>query len=283
MKFGLNALQVPLHQLPEAARAAEEAGYESLWMADHLVFASHTTSRYPYSPDGSSPVGPNTPFPDPLVSLAAAAATTSRLKLGTAVYVLPLRNPVVSAKLAATVDVVSGGRLLFGVGLGWMAEEFTLAGEEFAGRIARAEECVQVMKSLWTDGQSDFRGRFYDVRGAHQAPKPVQQPHPPLIFGGETDAALRRAARLGDGWIGMKHTPETARAALAKLRAYRQEAGRPMEGFEVTTLGGAAPGVGAVRALAEAGVHRLNVYPFAGGGSPIDSLRRYAEEVIARL
>jgi probable F420-dependent oxidoreductase len=283
VKFGLNALQVPPHQLAEVARAAEEAGYESLWMPDHLVFASQTASRYPYNADGSSPVGPDTPFPDPLVSLAAAAATTSRLKLGTAVYVLPLRNPVVSAKLAATVDVVSGGRLLFGLGVGWMAEEFALSGEDFAARVARAEECVQVMKSLWAGGASDFRGEYYDVRGAHQAPKPVQQPHPPLIFGGETEAALRRAARLGDGWIGMRHTPDSARAVIEKLRAHRERAGKADAGFEITTLGGPAPDAETVRALEAAGVHRLNVYPFGKSGSPVDNLHRYAEEVVTRV
>lgn len=279
----MNSLQIPPSQLAETAAAAEQLGFESIWMPDHLVFGTRTESRYPYNPDGNSPVGPDTPFLDPLVALAFVAAATKHLKLGTAVYVLPLRNPVVSAKLAATVDVLSGGRLLLGLGVGWMAEEFAIAGETFDNRAARAEESLQVMQQLWSEGETDFHGEHYDVGPAHMQPKPVQQPHPPILFGGETDAALRRAARLGDGWIGMRHTAETIVPVIEKLDRYRMQAERGSQPFEIAVLGGSAPGADAVRALEDAGADRVIVYPFSPNEQPIAALRDYAEHVVSRV
>ncbi len=283
MKIGVNILQVRPERLTAAAQAAERLGYESLWVSDHLAFGSSTESRYPYSPSGESPVGPSTPFLEPLATLSFVAAATERIRLGTAIYVLPLRSPVATAKLASTVDVLSNGRLLFGLGVGWMAEEFIIAGEDFSNRVKRSRECVEVMKALWTQDVASFDGAFYHLADAWMTPKPVQQPHPPLIFGGETDAALRRAAILGDGWIGMKHSSETARPLIDKLNRFREEAGRGSEPFEITVLGGPAPEVEAVKSLEEIGVHRVNVYPFGRGGTPEEDLDRFAQEVIARL
>ncbi len=283
MKVGVNALAIPHGELAEAARAAEALGYESLWMPDHLVFPSATQSRYPYSADGSSPVGPAAPFPDPLVTLSYVAAVTSRLKLGTAVYILPLRNPVASAKLASTVDALSGGRLVFGLGAGWMAEEFAIAGELFDDRQARLEESVAVIRALWSDGAAAFHGRFYDFEDAHMQPKPVQKPHPPLLFGGETTSALRRAARLGDGWIGMHHTPETLSRTIERLARYRDEAGTSAGRLEITLLGGAAPAAATIQALGQAGADRVIVYPFRRGNSAIDDLTDYAQSVLAKV
>ncbi len=283
MKIGVNILQVRPERLTAAAQAAERLGYESLWVSDHLAFGSSTESRYPYSPSGESPVGPSTPFLEPLATLSFVAAATERIRLGTAIYVLPLRSPVATAKLASTVDVLSNGRLLFGLGVGWMAEEFIIAGEDFSNRVKRSRECVEVMKALWTQDVASFDGAFYHLADAWMTPKPVQQPHPPLIFGGETDAGLRRAAILGDGWIGMKHSSETARPLIDKLNRFREEAGRGSEPFEITVLGGPAPEVEAVKSLEEIGVHRVNVYPFGTGGTPEEDLDRFAQEVVARL
>lgn len=283
VKFGVNVMQVSPERLAGAACAADDLGFDCLWVPDHLVFAPVVESRYPYSADGSSPVGPATPFMDPLTTLAYAAAVTKRVRLGTAIYILPIRNPVVTAKVAATLDVLSGGRLILGLGVGWMEEEFRIAGEEFATRGARTDECVAVMKALWTAEEATFKGRFYEFEAARLEPKPVQKPHLPLVFGGETDIALRRAATSGDGWIGMRHTAETVTPQVKKLRRFREEAGRSAEPFEITVLGGPTIDPVTARELGDAGVDRINVYPWQKGSSAAEDLKRFAEDVIARV
>lgn len=279
MKVGFNALPIAAGQLAEASHAGESAGFESIWVPDHVVFPSGTDSRYPYSADGSSPVGPNTPFLEPLTALAHVAAVTSKLMLGTAVYILPLRKPAVTAKAAATVDALSGGRLLFGVGTGWMAEEFAIVHEPFDHRFARTEECIAAIRALWA-GETSFHGEYYQFTGAHMEPRPKSLP--PIILGGETTMALRRAARLGDGWIGMHQTGDSVRPIIEALRGHRAEAGRTGP-FEITVLGGASPDVQLLQALADAGVDRTIVYPFLRGIPAAESLQRYGEEVITRI
>lgn len=283
MKFGLNVMLVRPDSLAATARAADDMGFDCIWIPDHLVFGEQIASRYPYNDDGSAPFKTSTPFMDPLATLAYLAAVTERIKLGTAIYILPLRNPVVTAKVAATVDVLSAGRLLLGIGVGWMQEEFHTAGEDFRTRGARTDEAVHVMKALWTNEEAEFAGRFYSLGPVRLEPKPVQIPHPPLIFGGESEAALRRAANLGDGWIGMRHTATSAAAKIQTLRRYRDEAGRLDDPFEITVLGGPTITVQDARDLADAGVDRINVYPWRRNGRPGDDLERFRDEVVSKL
>ncbi len=249
--------------LTTVASAADELGYESVWIWEHLVYPKVIRSKYPYSPDGTPPFADDRTL-DPWVTLGHIAAVTKRIRLGTNIYILPLRNPFITARSVLTVDILSGGRVMLGAGVGWLAEEYELLGEDFHNRGQRAEEIVAVLKALWTQPEPEYHGRFYDFGPVRFEPKPVQKPHPPIIFGGESDAAMRRAARLGDGWIssGALETPETAAAKVAKLMAWRREAGRADEPFEITVVGGAWLDREALRRFEEAGVTRLLMAPW---------------------
>ena len=266
MKFALHAVGCGSTARPEilaeVARKAEALEFESVWIPEHLVVPMTMRTAYPYAADGKFPGGPRVALHDPFVALAFVAACTSRLRLGTGVYVLPLRNAVSVAKAAASLDVLSNGRLLFGIGVGWLEEEFEAVGMPFRDRAARTREAIRMMKRLWTEDAPSFEGRFHRFAPLGFNPKPVQQPHPPIILGGESPAALKRAAEMGDGWIGVAHTPDTVQPLLAVLRDHAARAGRDPNGLEITV--GPAPGLAldrnAVRAFAAAGVHRLIVF-----------------------
>jgi len=234
VKVGVALFRLRPERVAAVARHAEGLGFESVWVPEHLVLPTHITSRYPYAPDGVAPFSPDAPHLDPLVLLTHVAAATARIRLGTSVYLLPLRHPLVTARLAMSLDVLSGGRLTLGVGVGWLAEEFQAAGIDFQTRAARTRECVRALRTLWTETEPEFHGRFFSFGPLRFEPKPVQQPHPPIVFGGETEAALRRAAALGDGWYGVGHTPESAAVQATKLRALLAAAGRGAAPFELT-------------------------------------------------
>lgn len=279
------AVGVPLfllrpEQLAPVAVRAEALGFESVWVAEHLVFPLEIRSRYPYTPEGIAPVNPATPLLDPLLVLMQVGAVTRRIRLGTNVYILPLRHPLSVARMALTVDVLSGGRLSFGVGVGWMAEEFVAAGVDFASRGARAREYVRALRVLWTEPEPAFRGRYVSFGPVRFEPKPVQRPHPPILFGGETEAALRRAAALGDGWYGVGHTPASARDQVVRLRAMLAAAGRSAAPFEVTVShGGGDLSPDDLGRYAEAGVDRVVALPWRRGRDAEDSLARMAERL----
>jgi probable F420-dependent oxidoreductase len=222
MKFALHGIgtgsTVKPEPLAQVARKAEQLGYESLWVPEHLAVPVEMRTPYPYAPDGKFPGGPMVALHDPFLALTYAAACTERIKLGTGVFVLPLRNAIAVAKSVASLDVLSNGRLLFGVGIGWLADEFEAVGSSFADRAVRTREAIRMMKVLWTEETPRFEGRFHRFPPLGFNPKPVQKPHPPIILGGETRPALKRAAEPGDGWYGAHHTPESVRKPLAMLR-----------------------------------------------------------------
>lgn len=294
MKFAVHAVGCGSTAKPETlamvARKAEALGFESAWIPEHLAVPVTMRSPYPYSPDGKFPGGATVALHDPFVALAYVAACTTRIKLGTGVFVLPLRNALAVAKAVASLDVLSNGRFLFGIGVGWLADEFEAVGMPFADRAARTREAIRMMQQLWSEDTPAFSGRFHNFAPLGFNPKPVQQPHPPLILGGEKPAALRRAAEVGDGWIGVAHTPESVRAIVATLHEHRVRAGRAVAGFEITVAPppGQAVDHDRARAYADAGVHRLIV--FSPGFVPrarIESdlfphMERFAEAVIAR-
>src|SRR5262245_55465265 len=216
LKIGVPLFMVRPENMSAVAVRAEQLGFESVWVAEHLVFPTQIRSRYPYAAEGVPPINPATPLLDPLLVLMQVAARTERIRLGTNVYILPLRHPLAVARMAMTLDLLSNGRLTFGVGLGWLAEEFDAAGIDFASRGARRREYVRAIRALWTEDAPSFDGRFVSFQPVKFEPKPVQKPHPPIVFGGESDAALRRAAALGDGWYGVGHTPDSARGQVAR-------------------------------------------------------------------
>jgi probable F420-dependent oxidoreductase len=198
MKFGLFGMNMRPCVTPDAiatiARAAEAAGFESFWGGEHLALAD------PQIP--SSPMSPTIEFVDLCVTMAFAAARTRTLRFGTGIMILPLRNPVVLAKQLASVDVMSGGRLIFGVGIGNLEFEFAAVGMPFDHKGKRAEEAIAAMRALWSMQRAEFQGRFFSFAGVRAEPRPVKQPHLPIIFGGKSRHAYSRVARLGDGWYG---------------------------------------------------------------------------------
>ena len=212
----------------------EERGFESVWVAEHVVMFDDYDSRYPYADDGRFPGGGDTGLLEPLTALTYLAAVTDTIRLGTGICLVAQRNPVYTAKQVVDLDVLSGGRVDFGVGVGWLREEFDVVAMPFEDRGARAREHLEVMKELWVNETASYKGTFYDLPPCSLYPKPVQQPHPPIHFGGETTAALRRAADLGQGWYGFNRTPDEVPEALARLDRLLEERGRSRDDFEIS-------------------------------------------------
>lgn len=219
--------------LRELGQTAEELGFESLWVAEHVVLFDEYTSRYPYSPDGRMPGGGDGVL-EPFTSLAFLAAATQRIRLGTGVCLVPQRNPVYTAKEAANVDWLSGGRLELGVGVGWLAEEFAAAGVPFAHRGARCRSYLEVMKRLWCDDVSEYSDAFYTLPACRQYPKPLQRPHPPIHFGGESDPALRRVAELGQGWLPFDLGPDELAQRTLRLKDLLAQRGRNLSDIRIS-------------------------------------------------
>lgn len=218
----------------QVARAAEDLGFHSLWVPEHVVLFDEYQSKYPYSGDGRIGVAPGRGILDPFAALAFAAAVTERIRLGTGICLVPQRNPVYTAKDVASVDWLSGGRLDFGVGIGWLKEEFAALGMPWAKRAQRTREYLEVMRRLWCDEISEYHGELYDLEPCRQEPKPVQQPHPPIHFGGESDAALERVADIGQGWYGFDLGPGELADRLAHLGTLLKQRGRTRDEIYVS-------------------------------------------------
>ncbi len=208
------------------AKLAEEHGFDSLWVSDHVVVPRGLDSRYPYRRDGAFPVQPEVPMLEPIATLLFAAAVTERVKLGTTVLIIPMRNPIVTAKQLASLDVLSNGRLILGVGAGWMEEECEMLGVPFKQRGARLDEYIQLFKALWTEENPSFHGKFWQIEEVGFAPKPIQRPHPPIWVGGHSAPALRRAGRMADGWHAVGIEPDHLREQFQEVQRHAQEAGR---------------------------------------------------------
>jgi probable F420-dependent oxidoreductase len=212
----------------DAARNLESAGFDSLWVSDHVVMPEHITSWYPFAEDGVATWPSDTPYLEAVVVLALAAAVTNRVRLGTAVLVLPQRNPVLLAKQVATVDAVSGGRFDLGVGAGWLAEEFVALGARFGGRGARMETWIEVLRDCWT-GRPAARQDAYPLADGILVLPATAAPVPVLI-GGHSPKALERAGRIGDGWLGQQSVPDlgpaTLTAEIATIRLWAERSGR---------------------------------------------------------
>jgi len=262
MKIGLFAPLANPFATPEYLRtlgaAAEERGFDSIWVAEHVVLFDNYRSAYPYAPDGKLPVAQETGILDPFVALGFLAAATKRIRLGTGICLVPQRNPVYTAKEVATADWLSGGRLDFGVGVGWLAEEFAAVGVPFDRRGARARAYIEVMRRLWSDAVSAYDGEFYRLPPSRQYPKPVQQPHPPVHFGGESDAALRRAADLGQGWYGFGLDPGQSAERIGRLEAMLRKRGRRREDVLVSICPYTRPAdLDLIHRYADAGVDQV--------------------------
>jgi probable F420-dependent oxidoreductase len=274
VKFGVPLGLVHPGIWRDLAVEADRLGFESVWLPEHLVFATDlSTATYPGT--GSPGINPATPLFDAPAYLCALAAVTQRVKLGTAVYLYALRHPFVAARAFATLDHISGGRAIVGVGAGWYEGEWLAAGIDFATRGPRLDEAIEVSRRLWTEEAVEHHGTYYDFPEVAFEPKPVQD-RLPVIAGGESKAALRRAARLCDGWISMPHNLETIAPHLDRLRAYREEAGREDEPFEITVHAYELSGPGEIPAWEALGVDRLIVRPWRRTGEAADRLAAFA-------
>ncbi|MGX4688152.1 TIGR03619 family F420-dependent LLM class oxidoreductase [Streptomyces sp. JNUCC 63] len=271
--FGISLLRVAPRQWIEVAQEAERLGFESVWMSEHLVLPiGMAPSNYP---DGKLPIRPDTPLFDVMVYLAAIAAGTTTLRLGTFIYQLGLRHPFIGARAVATLDVVSGGRVELGVGAGWMPEEWAAAGVEFRGRGRRLDEALEVCRRLWEEPVTEHRGEFFAFPPVAFEPKPVQE-RLPVHVGGESDAALRRAVRSGEGWIGMHHTPQSVAPVLARLEELTGAAGTERR---LTTTVAAPPGpLVDVEGWRASGVDRVLVAPWQRSRDALEGMRRFARE-----
>ena len=285
----------------ELTPAIEEAGYDSIWISDRTVFPNDLPARYPdqYGPGKADPEAQN--VLEALTVLSYVAGATSRCRLGMSVLVLPFRNPVLNAKMVTTLDVLSGGRVIFGVGVGWMPEEFEAMGASYEDRGALTDEHIEMFKALCADGTPEYHGRHFDYSGMTFFPKPVQRPHPPIWVGGNTRAALHRTARLGDAWHGIRLTPPELVHKRHQLHELCEQAGRPPDSVQATlrlTLslgqplssdsGDRVPMSGSVSQIRddiaryeEAGLDYMVLSVAANTTSAtVDDIRRFADEVV---
>jgi probable F420-dependent oxidoreductase len=219
--------------LDAVAQGAEERGLGTVWVGEHVVLFPEYASSYPYAEDGRIPAPPGSGLLEPLVTLTYLAARTSTVRLGTAMLLLPQRNPVYVAKEVSTLDWLSGGRVDLGVGVGWLKEEFEALNVPWARRGKRTDEYLDVLHTLWTDDVSSFQGELYHLDPCEMFPKPLQQPVP-VHIGGETPAALRRVARTAQGWHTFNRTPGELATGLAELDGYLDAAGRSRDDLRIT-------------------------------------------------
>jgi probable F420-dependent oxidoreductase len=288
MKFGLRYASLGKYAngpaAVELAQAAEEAGFESMWTVEHVVVPRDYQSKYPYSPTGRMGSGlEDFPIPDPLIWLAYVASATRRIRLGTAILILPQRNPVVTAKAVATLDhLAGGGRVLLGIGVGWLAEEFATLGVPFADRGERTDEYVAAMRALWSQECASFHGRFVRFDNVFCRPLPPER-RIPIIVGGDTLLAARRAGRLGDGYFPARGAPQEL---FDEMKRAADAAGRDWKTIELTVSAPADPKE--IEVLARRGIARVGVPVSSGAGLPAqvktpDDVLRYGKDVIARF
>ena len=283
------------------ARLVEELGYDSLWVSDHAVMPTRIESRYPYRSSGEFILGSEEDILEPMTTLTFLAALTRRVRLGISVLVLPYRNPVLNAKMLTTLDVLSNGRTIVGVGVGWMKEEFEVLEADYANRGVVTDEHIKIFRALCTEEDPTFPGKHHDVDKIKFFPKPVQKPHPPIWVGGTSRRAMDRAATLGEGWHTVRMRPlELARGRQHLLRL-RSELGLDTHGFEVsirTTLeltkdplgdrrvpfrGSLPQVVEDLKEYADAGAAHIVLAPAGDDFEAMaHNLRRFADEVIPR-
>ena len=258
MKIGISTF--PTDYSPDVAavaRRAEALGFESLWVPEHVMLPVASSTTWPGSAEGVIPKV-YADIADPFVALARASGVTERLMLGTAICLVPERNPLLLAKEVASLDMFSGGRFLFGVGAGWLREELELLGGDFDRRWGQTKEAVLAMKELWTRTKSEFHGEFYDFPPVYSFPRPVQRPHPPVLLGGMAERVFKRVVEWGDGWIPNRVTPAEVREGRVRLDELAQAAGRDPSSIQIT-VSGQPPDAGLIEEYGEAGADRVIV------------------------
>jgi probable F420-dependent oxidoreductase len=282
--------------LGEWVSVVEECGAESVWAVEHVVVAADYDPRYPYSKDGRMPSGSGVasgavPMTDPLDTLAYVAAVSSTVKLGTGVVVAPLHGPAVLAKRVSTIDNLSGGRMLVGLGIGWQREEYDTVGVPFRQRGARLEECIGAMRALWTESPATFEGEHVSFRRVYSTPQPARGAVP-IVLGGNSEPAVERAGRIGDGWLPFTIGPDEFASSAARLRKVAGDAGRDPDALDVTAWPGShdpasETDVDYVGRFVAAGASRIlisrHVSPDGGLARFREDLLRFRGTVLERL
>lgn len=266
-------------QILDVAQICEEVGFEGVFLSDHMFYPGDFEDKYPYSEDGKlDAFTPDTPWPDPWVAIGAMAAVTRRLRFTTFIYILPLRNPIEVAKSTSTLGVLSDGRFALGIGAGWMKEEFQTMGVDFTTRGSRLDESMEVLRKLWSGEMVEHHGEHFDFPPLSMCPVP--DGGVPIWVGGISGRALRRAARIGDGWLGSGQTTEEAVEMLGKLQRHRKEYGRENTPFETIVPLVTPPTPDDLKRIQDAGATSSVSYPFTytiGPGSTLDQKRAYLE------
>jgi probable F420-dependent oxidoreductase len=275
VKYGITFGRLNPAFFETAAVEADRLGFDSVWMPEHLVF-TRQMSRSPHPGEDHPPVPPDTPIFDAFTYLGFIAAKTEHVQLGTHVYNIGLRHPFTAARAAQTLDLVSDGRFLFGIGASWLEEEWRVTQLDFATRGRRVDEAIEICRRLWREETIDFHGECFDFDGVVFEPKPKQAGGPPIIVGGESKAALRRGARLCDGWIGMDHTFESGAAQIETLRGLLAEQGRDATAFDYI-LSGPLDSPDDAKRWEDLGVTRMIVTPWRRSKEAVDGMRRFAD------
>lgn len=282
MKFGLIPVNIGVQspeQIVELAQLAESLRFESVWTFEHVIVPLDYASKYPYNPTGKMGAAPETNFVDPLIALSVVAQATSTIRLGTGVNILSQVNPLYMAKQAASLDFISGGRFMLGVGIGWLKEEFDALGVSFERRGARFDDYLVAMKKIWSGEVVEHDSDFLTWHGFKSYPVPVQKPHLPVIIGGSKGKIFERIAKHGDGWFAPTGGDEL-KTSLDTLRTICAAEGRDFTEIEITTMWPGQGGNEAVQALADMGVGRLVVPTMALGADPVEGIQKLAAEVI---
>ena len=280
MDVGL-ATGISTHSIDVAmlAQKAESLGFESFWLPEHTIVPVQSNSRYGGTPDGSIPPSMSDSG-DPLIGLARASAATQHIKLGTAISLVPEHNPLLQAKQIATLDRLSNGRFIFGIGARWLQEETEIMGGDFEHRWGQTREAILAMKELWTQDEAEFHGKYYDFPPVRCNPKPVQRPHPPVFLGGFAPNVFKRIAAWGDGWMPVRVTPEQVRMGRATLDELAEASGRDPTAIRLMVCNVPADHE-TIMELQEAGADRVTVsLPRDMGEGMLPELEQLAERVL---
>ena len=261
------------------AQRAEALGFESFWLPEHPIIPVTTTSKYGGTPDGSIPPS-MMDMADPFISLARASAVTEKIMLGTSICLVPEHNPIAQAKQIATLDRLSNGRFLFGIGAGWLKEETEIMGGDFEHRWGQTREAILAMKELWTKEESEFHGRFFDFPPVKCFPKPIQTPHPPVLLGGDAPNVFKRIVAWGDGWMPVRADINKVKQGRATMDELAEAAGRDPRSIQISVYG-APHDREEIAKFEEAGANRAIVnLPSTLEGEGLEGLEQLAKKVL---